>query len=206
MNSKPQEKIVYTIGCSTHSEQSFIDLLKKYHINVLIDVRSIPYSLHTPQFNKEALMSALSKNCIRYMSFAEEFGARRKEPEAYTANHVDFQKVMNLPVFLKGVERVKNGIEKGYKIALMCTEKNPEDCHRFSLVSRGLKKKANIDAVHILFNGQIQTTEQIEEKILSQNNILNDLFLGDNSIEKVYQIIENHIAFTVNEKAVDYGK
>ena len=197
---------IYTIGCSTHSQQSFIDLLKKNHINVLIDVRSIPYSLHTPQFNKETLMDALSKNYIRYMSFAEEFGARRKEPEAYTANHVDFQKVIDLPVFLKGVERVKKGIEKGYKIALMCTEKNPEDCHRFSLVSRGLKKKANIDAIHILFNGQLQTTEQIEEKILSQNNILNDLFLGDGSIEKAYQIVEKHIAFAVNEKAVDYGK
>ena len=53
---------------------------------------------------------------------------------------VDFSKVVTTNRFLEGINRVKAGMQKGYSIALMCSEKNPIECHRFSLVSNYLQK------------------------------------------------------------------
>lgn len=126
---------LFTVGCSTHSSESFIDILKNNTINAFANVRSNPYSRHTPQFNTDQLKLLLENHTIHYLSFGEEFGARRSESETYSDGKVNFSKVMQIPVFLRGVNRIKDGLAKGYQIALMCTEKDPVDCHRFILVA-----------------------------------------------------------------------
>jgi len=45
--------IIYTIGTSIHTIDDFLLILEKYNINAVADVRSIPYSKHTPQYNRE---------------------------------------------------------------------------------------------------------------------------------------------------------
>ena len=69
-------EFLYTIGCSTLSQNDFIRNLKVHNINVIADVRSIPYSKITPQFNKEELIKLLRNNRIIYIDFSKEFGAR----------------------------------------------------------------------------------------------------------------------------------
>ena len=130
---------LFTIGCSILSLDDFIRNLKINKINVIADVRSIPYSRITPQFNKENLQERLRKEHILYGEFSKEFGARRTEFCAYEDNQVSFKKTMQLPAFLEGVKRIQKGLEMGYSIGLMCTEKNPLACQRFSLVARETK-------------------------------------------------------------------
>ncbi|WP_414648338.1 DUF488 family protein, partial [Dinghuibacter sp.] len=46
---------IYTIGHSTHQLDYFLELLKGFSINCLIDVRSVAASTYNPQYNKEPL-------------------------------------------------------------------------------------------------------------------------------------------------------
>ena len=187
---------IYTLGSSIHTIDEFISLLNKYKINAVADVRSVPYSQHTPQFNKEVLIRTLKGKSVYYLDFSKEFGARRNEENAYTNNRVDFKKVINLPDFVHGIERINTGISKGYKIALLCTEKNPLDCHRFSLVSKTLIEKLNINVDHILFDGEILNHYDLEKKMLCDLGFENELFDDyKNLLENAYEKIINKVAY-----------
>ena len=188
--------ILYTIGCSNRTPDNFLNVLKKYNIQVIVDVRSAPYSSFTPQFNKEALRKLLIDNGMTYLSFANEFGARRKEDTVYTNNYVDFSKVNKLDIFKNGIDRILNGLKKEYVIALMCTEYNPIDCHRFSMVSRAFSKIPNISIIHIFDEKKYVTNEELEEKMLKEFKLQPELFeTREQLIDQAYKKLENRIAF-----------
>lgn len=197
---------LFTIGCSNQTVETFIDTLKKYQVDSVVDVRSTPYSKYTPQFNAEKLAVSLKKNGIFYIPFADEFGARRNESEAYVNNKVDFSKVISLPIFKSGVKRIENGLRKGHNIALMCTEKDPMDCHRFSLVARGIKEIAGIDSEHILISGETETTEQVNQRIIEKYDLGPTLFDSNpaNAIDRAYAIIGKEIAYKVSDDKESY--
>ena len=187
---------IYTIGCSNRSQDELLTALKKYSIQVVVDVRSVPYSSFTPQFNQEPLRKLLTDNKIIYISFANEFGARRIENSVYINNTVDFNKVSQLDIFKKGVDRVLDGLKKGYVIALMCTEYNPIDCHRFSMVSRAFSKIPNISITHILNENKCISNEELEEKMLNEFKLQPELFeTKEQLIDQAYKKLENRIAF-----------
>lgn len=194
---------LFTIGCSSYNVEYLIHRLNINEINAVVDVRSIPYSRHTPQYNADVLKKVLKKNHIIYMDFSKEFGARREEKEAYVNNQVSFARVMDLPIFKQGVVRIKKGLNSGYRIALMCTEKNPENCHRFSLVARGIEKKANICSMHILADGSAVSKESIENKLLESMSITEDLFDQKTPIDKLYERLEKNVAYSINEDDYD---
>jgi uncharacterized protein (DUF488 family) len=187
---------IYTIGSSIHTTEEFISLLNKYKINAVADVRSMPYSQYTPQYNREVLISILKGKSIFYLDFSKEFGARRKENGAYSNNRVDFKKVMELPDFIKGIERIDAGILKGYNIALLCTEKNPLDCHRFSLVSKALIDKLDVNVDHILFDGGILNQYDLEKKMMRDFGLENDFFTDYKvRLQNAYERISSKIAY-----------
>lgn len=143
-----EKKILYTIGHSNQSFEEFAEMLQSQSINVIVDVRSVPASKYTPQFNKEPLQASLKRMNITYMSFAEEFGARRTD--AFDENNnVNFEKAVTTPAFQRGVQRLLTGLEKGYRISLMCSEANPIECHRFAMVSRYFYEH-DVDVRHIM--------------------------------------------------------
>ena len=115
-----KEEIIFTVGHSSHAIEYFLELIKGYSINCIVDVRSNPASSFAPQFNKMPLLNSLKRNGISYVHFAKEFGARRTEDELFNKNgQVDFEKVRKTKVFIRGVERLRQGIQKGLVIALM---------------------------------------------------------------------------------------
>ena len=139
---------LYSIGHSNQTFEEFLQMLQSQRINVIVDVRSIPASKYTPQFNKEPLRASLSRHNVAYMHFGVEFGARRTDA-LDEFNNVNFEKAATTANFLKGVERVKHGLEKGYRIAFMCSEANPLECHRFALVSRYFHEHG-VKVMHIM--------------------------------------------------------
>ena len=159
-------KKLYTIGHSNQSQEDFLSLLCKHDIDCVVDVRSVPASKYSPQFNQEELKWFLKRNGVQYLHFGEEFGARRLDC-LNEEGQVDFEKAVTTPCFLSGVDRLRNGLEKGFHISLMCSEANPLECHRFSLVSRYFFDQG-IDVRHILKGAELATHAVVERKMIEE--------------------------------------
>ena len=145
---------IYTVGHSTQSIEKFIALLQKHGVTAIADVRSAPYSRFNPQFNREELRSSLKVDGIRYVFLGKELGARSDDESCYVDDKVRYRLLAKTPLFQSGIDRVIEGSET-HKIALMCSEKDPLDCHRTILVSRELANRgANI--IHILQDGSTE--------------------------------------------------
>lgn len=159
--------LIYTIGHSKHSTEEFMHLIEEHNINCICDVRSTPYSRFSEQFNREAIKALLCSHGVSYLFLGEELGARRVEKELLTDGTVDFEIIARDEKFLSGINRIENGLKKGYRIAIMCTEKNPMDCHRTILIARNLSAKG-LDVLHILSDGTTISQEQIEKLLLEK--------------------------------------
>lgn len=156
---------IFTIGHSTDTIESFLEHLEHHQIDSIVDVRSIPYSHFVSQFNKEQLSVFLKKKKIIYIPMGDNLGARYEEKELlFEDGKVDFSKVVTTKKFQDGIDRVETGIKKGYKIALMCSEKNPIECHRFSLVSNYLHKNGYV--VNHIVGKDIFEHKLLENKLL----------------------------------------
>lgn len=199
---------IFTIGHSNYTIERFISFLKVNGISCIVDVRSTPYSKFTPQFNKEELKKVLKLNGIVYIHMGEEFGARRENRELYTQDgYLDFEKTRKDDAFLKGVDRVTEGYNKGFRIALMCTEKDPFDCHRCIMVGKGLKDNG-FEVKHILPNNVISNQNQIEQRLLDtyykdRNQITFDTLMSnglteDEMIEEAYKKRNKEIGYQIN--------
>lgn len=159
---------IYTIGHSSHSISFFHEMLVENGINCVVDVRSFAVSTYNPQFNKDALSNFLKIKKINYLHFAKEFGARHNSPELLDEDgKIDFEKVRDTPSFRDGKDRLRKGIESGYHIALMCSESDPLDCHRFSMISVALEKDG-FDVNHILKDKSVATNKELEVQMLKK--------------------------------------
>ena len=140
------KETLYSVGHSNHSFEEFLQLIEAQGIDCIIDVRSMPYSKHTPQFNSDVLKARLNSHGILYAHFGEEFGARRtdclKDAEFKKKGvkeihpQVNFEIGVTTAKFLQGAERLKKALSQGRRVSLMCSESDPLGCHRFSFVSR----------------------------------------------------------------------
>ncbi|MCK5719286.1 MAG: DUF488 domain-containing protein [Thiomargarita sp.] len=156
---------IFTIGHSTDTIERFIEYLECYQIDTIVDVRSVPYSRFVGQFNQEQLSIFLKKKNIIYIPMGNNLGARYEEKELlFEEGKVDFSKVVTTKRFQEGIDRVESGIKKNYKIALMCSEKNPIECHRFSLVANYLHKRGYL--VNHIVGKDIFEHKLLENKLL----------------------------------------
>ena len=149
---------VYTVGHSNHPIEQFLALLDGNGITAIADVRSQPFSRRFPQFNRERLAATLSTHSIAYVFLGRELGARSDDESCYENGRVQYQRLAATAPFKRGIERIFTGTEK-FRVALMCAEKEPLDCHRTLLVSRALEKRG-ASIAHILADGIVETQAQ----------------------------------------------
>ena len=153
---------VYTVGHSNVSQEAFIALLQQHRIDVLVDVRSAPYSKYVPHFNGDALKQAVVRTGIKYLYLGGELGGRPREREFYDAKgHVRYDLIAESPEFRKGIERLLRGIRE-HRVALMCNEEDPHECHRRLLVGRVLTARG-VAVLHIRGDGRIQPEAELAE-------------------------------------------
>lgn len=157
---------LYTIGHSTVPFEKFLQLLQQYKVDFILDVRSIPYSAYASQFNREALAKELERYGIQYQYMGTYFGARQKDINLYTQEgYLDFEKVRAQECFKRRVTSVIRGLKQNYNIALMCTEKDPIDCHRAIMVGRAFEL-AGITVSHILHSGKLESQNALNERLV----------------------------------------
>jgi len=202
------ETVVYTIGHSNHPIEKFIGLLRQHGITAVADVRSAPYSRHHPQFNTKSLAASLEKAGIAYVFLGEELGARPQDPACYDKGHVDFGRLAAREQFKRGVDRVLRGSEK-YRLALMCAEKEPLDCHRTILVCRYLGQRG-VRIKHILANGSIEDHRQTEARLLKATRLEPTLFApgrGDSqALERAYARRAEEIAYKPEQEEAGHER
>ena len=190
---------VFTIGHSTHSQERFIALLDQHGITALCDVRSKPHSRFNPQFNREEL-ERTSLDCgIGYRFLGEELGARSHDPACYEDGRVQYDRLAQTALFQRGLKRVRTGM-KDYRLALMCAEKEPLECHRSILLARHLVA-LGIKVQHIHADGGLESHEAALERLARQLNLPeHDMFRShEDVLEDAYRLQEDRIAYYRSE-------
>jgi uncharacterized protein (DUF488 family) len=157
---------IYTIGHSTQPIEQFLAKLQKHAVSAIADVRSTPFSRHNPQFNKDELQAELETHGIRYVFLGTELGARSRDECCYIDDKVQYTLLADTPAFKSGITRVIEGARR-YKIALMCAEKDPADCHRTILVARHLIAEG-FNVQHILADGSLESQQSVLMRLVKQ--------------------------------------
>lgn len=163
---------IFTIGHSTHSLDRFIALLKQHGVTAVADVRSAPYSRFNPQFNKAELERSLKAEGIRYVFLGRELGARSDDPACYDKGRVQYARLARTEAFRQGIERLKHGAAE-HRIACMCAEKEPLECHRTLLVARALDAEG-IEVAHIHADGRLETHTAAMDRLLDLTGLPRD--------------------------------
>jgi uncharacterized protein (DUF488 family) len=186
---------IYTVGHSTHTTDRFLDLLERNGVTAIADVRSSPFSRLNPQFNKDTLSGELKKHGIAYVFVGKELGARSEDAACYTDGKVQYDRLARTSIFKSGIDRVLSGTQK-YRIALMCAEKEPLDCHRTLLVSRALER-LGVSIVHILSDGSTEAQPQTMARLLDLVGLPQvDMFRShDELVATACELREQKIAF-----------
>lgn len=186
---------VYTVGHSTHTIDRFLDLLERNGVNAIADVRSSPFSRHNPQFNKDVLSAELKKRGIAYVFVGKELGARSDDLSCYEGGKVRYGRLAKTSIFKAGIERVLSDAQK-YRIALMCAEKEPLDCHRTLLVSRALEQRG-ASIVHILADGSTEAHAHTMSRLLDLVRLpKEDMFRSrDELVAMACELREEKIAY-----------
>ena len=187
---------VWTVGHSTHPYEGLIELLRAAQITAIADVRSAPFSRHFPQFNKEPLQAELRSDGIAYSFLGKELGGRPSGREYYEDGVASYERMAEARTFKAGLRRVLDGAQK-YRIALMCSERDPLDCHRCLLVGRALSLQG-VTMKHILSDGTIMDQKAIEERLLkSEGQHGGDLFLSpDDLLAEAYRKRARRVAYS----------
>ena len=192
-------KRLFTIGHSNHTLDHFLELLFAHQVSAIADVRSSPYSKYAPQFNKAALEIALRDADIDYTFLGKELGARRSEESCYVDGQASYDRIAQLSIFQRGLERITEGVEH-FIVALMCSESDPIDCHRSILICRELKRICpDFEITHVLADGTEERHEMFEERLIKlhklQPELFGDLTSRSGLIEKAYDLQAGKIAF-----------
>lgn len=165
-----KKSTLFSIGHGNKSIEAFIEELKYFDIDYLIDIRSKPYSKYNPQFNQNELKFTLLEKKITYTFLGDILGGLPDDRTCYTNDHVDYNKIKNKDFFKKGLQRLITANNKSINVAIMCSESKPEECHRTKLIGEELKN------LGIILNHITRTKNKLKELIIkSQSEVMLDV-------------------------------
>ena len=163
-----QQLTVWTVGHSKHEINDFIEILCKHKIQVVVDVRTSPFSKMAPQFNKEQLGAALATSGIDFLHMGASLGGRPTQEDFYDSEgHVFYDKMAETEEFESGIIRLVKGMER-FRIAIMCSEGSPDKCHRTLLVGRVLQQMGH-NVVNILPDGTCEEQDDLNAPSVQQS-------------------------------------
>jgi uncharacterized protein (DUF488 family) len=166
---------IYTIGHSNLNAEDVVAALRRHGVAGVVDVRSVPFSQYTPQFNRDAFERMLTEAGIAYNYAGDHLGGRPTDPTCYRdgvvpdgpANYlalVDYDAVARRPWYRQALERLIE-LAAGQPTAIMCSEEDPARCHRQHLIAQSLLERG-LDVRHIRKLGGVEPA-MFEPKQLS---------------------------------------
>lgn len=190
---------IYSLGHSNLPIERFIELLRNFQIGAVADVRSSPFSGRSPHFNQSDLKAALRQSGLHYVFLGKELGGRPRDENLLTHGVADYEKMAGTSLYQEGIRRLSEGA-KAYRIALVCSERDPLDCHRCLLVGRSMSD-LGCEVHHIRHDGSLTSQSMLAEALLSscQANT-RDLFLGDCDLATAYRRRSEQVAYRVLPK------
>ena len=161
---------VLTVGHSNHPPETFINLLVRHGVDEVADVRSAPYSRYAPQFNHDALQGALNAIGIAYTYLGGELGGRPADRSCYDADgRVRYDRVAETMQFDDGIRSIIHAADER-QVALLCTEKEPLECHRTLLVARNLIQRG-VAVAHILAGGGLESHDDAMARLVESHKL-----------------------------------
>ncbi|MBK1697018.1 DUF488 domain-containing protein [Rhodovibrio salinarum] len=168
---------LYTLGHSNHESATVLGLLRQHGVDLLVDVRTVPYSKRHPQFRKHALESACREAGIDYRWRGEQLGGIKRDSACRT-----FDEAAGRPGFVEALGELVT-LARAQVPALMCAEKEPMACHRTALVCRHLAARPDARDLaiwHIRADGSLEDHRTFERRLVAEMGIdAQDLFAGD---------------------------
>ncbi|WP_414469277.1 DUF488 family protein [Methanobacterium sp. ACI-7] len=144
--------MIYTIGHSIITQESFIEILKSFKIQLVVDVRSSPYSKFVPYFNRENIKKALKENNMRYIFLGDYIGGKPKFTKYYKDGKVNYDLIRKSGRYKEGIAKLIE-LNKNNDLVLMCSEEDPYSCHRHNLITQTLLK-SDLEVTHIRKEGK----------------------------------------------------
>jgi uncharacterized protein (DUF488 family) len=168
---------LFTIGHSNISADDFLAALRAHQIANVVDVRSSPFSQYAPQFNQLDLAQTLSRVSIDYEFAGEALGGRPTDPSCYRNGQipppksdylklVDYEAVATKSWYLDGIDRLIE-IAKESRTAIMCSEEDPNRCHRHHLIAQTLFER-DVTVWHIRKSGACEQAAKIRDRAINE--------------------------------------
>ncbi len=163
-------KRLYTIGHSNHGFPNLLHLLRAAGVSVVADVRSQPYSVRYPAYNRPELERALSEEGLGYVFLGDTLGGRPRQPSLYDPDgRISYERVRAMPFFRRGLAQLEE-ILHDHSVALLCAEEDPLDCHRSLLLGPALAERG-LAAAHLRGDGRIESNAELEERLLEVTRV-----------------------------------
>jgi uncharacterized protein (DUF488 family) len=208
---------LFTIGHSNIPAQRFTAMLRAAGIETVADVRSVPASRFCPWFSAKHLAPLLAGANMSYLFFGDELGGRPRDPSLYCDGVADYEAMARRPSFQDGLDRLLGNAGR-CRLCLMCSERDPLDCHRCLLVARALAARG-VSVGHILHNGEIESHIATERRLVKTAGGSGDLFVTgqDERLAAAYRRCARAVAYrlkganktpekTANKKATTINK
>jgi len=165
---------VFTIGYgSRRTAEEFIELIGRYGVKYLVDVRTKPYSKFRPEFSKEAIGAIARRAGIVYVFMGDTLGGLPGDTSCYIDGKVDYTLVRDRDWFKSGIDRVEAGWKAGHCLAMMCAELEPERCHRSKLLGEALIARG-VPMGHIDEGGGVLTQQAVLDRLTDGQGALFD--------------------------------
>lgn len=159
------DPLLLTLGYGKRTIDDVLSLLQIHRVRFLVDIRSIPKSRYHPDFSQDTLKQHLRKSDISYLFLGRELGGRPDDPDCYDEDgRVDYEACKRRPAFREGINRLCDAWQKGHRVALLCSESRPQDCHRSKLVGV-VVCETGLDVVHVDEDDSLVKQQEVMERL-----------------------------------------
>jgi len=158
MPHSSQDNPIYTLGHSNVAVEAVVELLRRFGVTVVVDVRAAPYSKYAPQFNHDALSHGLPEG-VRYVYLGHELGGKPAGDQLHQA--IDYEEMAARPAFREGLEELLR-LRTAEVVGVLCAEEDPRKCHRSRLIGAKLLARHGVEAQHIRHDGNAEPQSALE--------------------------------------------
>ena len=146
--------MIFTIGHSNHPFSGFMELIQKQDIQMVVDVRTRPYSKYTPYYSKKPLEEGLKEYQVAYVYLGNKIGGKPDDAKFYHDGELLYHLLEADEKYQEGLKIILE-LARDNRIVIMCREEDPYHCHRHHLISQSLLKN-NFQITHIRGNGNLE--------------------------------------------------